>query len=46
MGAEHEGIRSRRGFEEIGPGLSCNVGIGISARRPLRVAALDVADIP
>ncbi len=41
MGAEHEGIRSVRGNEEMTSGVPVKGGVGVSARRPVRVAALD-----
>ena len=41
MGAEHEGISPGRGIEEMTSGVPGKDGVGVSARRPLRVAALD-----
>lgn len=41
MGAEHEGIRRCGSFQEGTAGGPGNVGIGVSASRPLRMAALN-----
>lgn len=41
MCAEHQSIRRRRSCQKIKPCGPGHVGIGVSARRPLRVSALN-----
>ena len=41
MGAEHERIRRGRRCKQSAPCFAGRVGIGVPARRPLRMTALD-----